>query len=168
MPSSYADSFAPIVHSLIARAPRRVLDIGPGWGKYGLACREYLPGLELLDAVEVPQGRIGTQESIYDTVFVGDAALAPERFFAFYDLVLIIDVIEHFALEVGHQLLGRIQRAGANALVSTPKAWIEQHDEHNPHETHLSLWSWEEFAAHGIDHDISTGDAIIYILKGRR
>jgi 2-polyprenyl-3-methyl-5-hydroxy-6-metoxy-1,4-benzoquinol methylase len=168
MPSSYVDSFAPIIKVLIERAPRRVLDIGPGWGKYGLACREYLRQLDVLDAAEVPQGRLPTQPAIYDMVYIGDIREAPDHFFRGYDLVLLIDVIEHVRRLDGHLLLETIQRAGADVLVSTPKAFFEQHDEHNPYETHVSHWDWESLACHGIDVDVSTPDAIIYVLKGRR
>jgi hypothetical protein len=168
MPSSYADSFPPIVHAIIEHGPRRVLDVGPGWGKYGLACREYLPDLEMLDAIEVPQGRIRTQPAIYDNVFIGDARHAPEPFYRPYDLVLIIDVIEHLVLADGHNLLGRIQRAGPAVLVATPTCFIEQHGEQNPHEEHLSFWDAAEVSNHSVAVDVSTPDAGIYILKGRR
>jgi hypothetical protein len=168
MPSSYIDSYTPIVKLLIERAPRHILEIGPGWGKYGLACREYLPDLDRLDAIEVPQGRFVTQGAIYDNVFVDDARRAPDTFFGLYDLVVLVDVIEHFTLDDGHELLGRIQGAGTNVLVATPKQWIAQHDDRNPHEEHLSYWSWEELAQHGIDADVSTIDAVIYLLKGHR
>lgn len=168
MPSSYVDSFAPIVKAIIARSPRRVLDIGPGWGKYGLACREYLPDLQTLDAIEVPQGRQRTQAAIYDTVFIGDARFAPEAFYRVYDLVLLIDVIEHFPKERGHELLHRIQAAGPGTLVATPKWFFEQHDDDNPHEEHLSFWAWDDLAPYGIDADVSTIDAVIYVLKGGR
>lgn len=168
MPSSYADSFPPIVHAIIAFAPRHILDIGPGWGKYGLACREYLPKLECLDAVEVPQGRYSTQDAIYGSIFVGDIRGAPEQFFMPYDLVLLIDVIEHLRLDEGHELLACIQRAGPAVLVASPTQFFEQHDEANPHETHLSFWDAGEFAQHSILVNASTVDAGIYILKGRR
>lgn len=167
MPSSYVDSFAPIVKAIIERSPRRILDVGPGWGKYGLACREYLPGLQLLDAVEVPQGRLPTQPAIYDTVWIGDVCQAPEHFFSLYDLVIVIDVIEHLTLESGHDLLSRIQCSGVEVLVSTPKVFIEQHDHANPYETHVSFWGWEEFSRHSVIDDVSTVDALIYVLKGR-
>lgn len=168
MPGSYVDSFAPIVKAIIERDPRRVLDIGPGWGKYGLACREYLPELRQLDAIEVPQGRQRAQTAIYDTVFIGDARDAPQAFYRSYNLVLLIDVIEHFPKERGHELLSRICDAGAHVLVATPQWFFEQHDDHNPHEEHLSLWGWEDFSPHGIDVDVSTPDAVIYVLKGNR
>jgi hypothetical protein len=168
MPSSYADSFPPIVHAIIAFEAQRVLDIGPGWGKYGLACREYLPQLTMLDAIEVPQGRLRTQPAIYDNVFIGDARDAPEQFYRPYNLALLIDIIEHLTLSDGHRILSRIQRAGPAVLVATPKRFIEQHADRNPHEEHLSFWDEAEFAPHSIAVDASTDDAGIYILKGRQ
>lgn len=168
MPSSYAGSFTPIVHTIIDYAPRHVLDIGPGWGKYGLACREYLPNLETLDAVEVRQGRYETQDVIYGSIFVGDIRDAPEQFFLPYDLVLFIDVIEHLPLEDGHELLARMQRAGPNVLVSTPTRFFEQHVETNPYETHISFWDATEIAPHTVIRDVSTVDAGIFLIKGRR
>jgi hypothetical protein len=168
MPSSYADSFPPIVHAIVAQSPRHVLDVGPGWGKYGLACREYLPQLESLDAVEVVQGRYPTLHAIYDCIFVGDIRDAPEQFFLPYDLVLIIDVIEHLLLDDGHDLLARIQRAGPSILVATPTQFFEQHNATNPHEEHLSFWDSAEFQQHTVAADVSTADASIYIIKGRR
>lgn len=168
MPSSFVDSFPPIVKLIIGLEPRRVLDIGPGWGKYGLACREYLPDIEFLAGVEVPQGRLSTQDAIYDHVFIGDVRDQDQAMFAGYDLVLLIDVIEHMTLWDGHQLLHSIQKAGCRILVATPKVFVDQHDDSNPYETHVSLWNWEEFAAHGIKADESTIDSIIYLLKAKR
>jgi hypothetical protein len=168
MPSSYAGSFPSIVHAIIAFEPRHVLDIGPGWGKYGLACREYLPQLESLDAVEVPQGRYPTQDVIYDSIFVGDIRDTPEHFFLPYDLVLLIDVIEHMSLEDGHELLARMQRAGPSVLVSSPTQFFDQHVDSNPYETHVSFWDGTELANHTVVLDVSTVDAGIYLLKGRR
>lgn len=168
VPSSFVDSFAPIVHLLIEQNPARVLDIGPGWGKYGLACREYLPDLEFLAAVEVPQGRLSTQDAIYDHVFVGDARNAPESTFAGYDVALLNDIIEHMPVKDGAQLLNTIQEAGCRPLVSTPKVWMEQRDVSNPYETHVSLWGWEDFVEHGVLVDASTIDSIIYLLKAKK
>lgn len=168
MPSSFAGSFAPIVNTLIHANPGRVLDIGPGWGKYGLACREYLPDLEFLAAIEVPQGRLSTQDAIYDHVFVGDVRNAPDTTFAGYDVALLIDVIEHMTLDDGMQILSTIQENGCCPLVSTPKQFMEQHDDLNPFETHVSLWTWEHFADFGVVVDASTIDSIIYLLKAKR
>lgn len=163
MPSSFSTSIAPIVGAIVSLQPTRILDVGPGWGKYGLLCREYLPQIDVLDAIEVSQGRLATQDFIYDHVIEADA----RGFNGWnrYDLVLLIDVIEHMPKADGHELLDDIGRHGVCALVSTPKAFVEQHDEHNPFETHHCLWKWDDFCQHGISGDYSTGDAIIYTLR---
>ena len=167
MPSSYVDSFPSIVKLLINTAPDHVVDIGPGWGKYGLACREYLPGLLGLQAVEVEEGRLPVQDLIYDRVYTSDARDLRnyDLFWQRFDLALLIDVIEHMPLDDGHSLLDAIQRNHCRPLVATPKAWFEQHDDHNPYETHVSFWPWDEFTRHGVLEDVSTIDATIYLLR---
>lgn len=165
MPSSFVDSYAPIVKLLIELNPRMIIDIGPGWGKYGLACREYLPDLEYLAGLDVPQGRLTTQDAIYDFMYVGDARETISSFYKGYNVALLIDVIEHMTLDDGHELLRTIRKAGCRPLVSTPKVFTEQHDKNNPFETHVSHWDWEMFVPHGIDADVSTIDSIIYLLS---
>lgn len=164
MPSSYADSIPPIIKLIIDTNPHHVLDVGPGWGKYGLMCREYLPELETLDAVEVPEGRLPIQDAIYDHVSVGDVRDYTD--WAGHDLVLLIDVIEHLSLHDGHAVVRNAQRAGCPILVSTPQVFIPQYSATNPHESHLSLWQWEDFSRHGVSRDCSTVDSIIYLLPG--
>lgn len=170
MPSSFADSYPGIVKLLIEAAPRRVVDIGPGWGKYGLACREYLPSLETLRAIEVPEGRLPTQDVIYDMVYTDDVRdlVLIADFWSRFDFALVIDVIEHLTKEQGHTLLRTLQAAGVRTLVATPKVFFEQHDEHNPFEEHLSLWTWEDFSPYGIEADLSTIDSVIFLLRGSR
>jgi hypothetical protein len=169
MPSSYVDSFAPIVKLLINAAPDHVIDIGPGWGKYGLACREYLPNLLTLQAVEVEQGRLPVQDLIYDRVYTTDVrALSDyDGFWQRFEVALLIDVIEHMPLDDGHALLDVIQKNHCRPLVATPKVWFEQHADDNPYETHVSWWPWEEFTRHEVVADVSTIDATIYLLRGR-
>jgi len=168
MPSSFAASYPPIIEVLLTIAPQRVIDIGPGWGKYGLACREYLPGLQTLHAIEVPPGRLEVQDAIYDHVYTGDARLfTSPNFWARFDLVLLIDVIEHMSLAEGHRLVDLMQHSGCRVLVSTPKVFESQHDDHNPYEEHVSLWSGQDFGQHGIEADASTIDSVIYVLPGQ-
>jgi 2-polyprenyl-3-methyl-5-hydroxy-6-metoxy-1,4-benzoquinol methylase len=166
MPSSFVDSVPSIVHLLIRRAPGRVVDIGPGWGKYGLLCREYLHNIDWLDAVEVSEGRKATQDPIYDDVHVSDVRLF--KYWRCYDLALMIDVIEHMDHEDGHQILQKVLGDGCSVLVSTPKAFVEQSDARNPYETHVSLWTGEDFERYEIEEDASTIDSIIYLLSGTR
>jgi cyclopropane fatty-acyl-phospholipid synthase-like methyltransferase len=166
MPSSFVDSFAPIVKLLVDIKPDRVMDVGPGWGKYGLVCREYLD-VAAVHAIEVRAGRNRIQDAIYDWVYTGDVRdYRAIQFWRRWDLVLMIDVIEHMPMDDGHRLINRITSAGAAVLVATPKQWIEQHDDRNPHEEHVSFWTGDDFSTHGILADVSTIDAIIYLLRG--
>lgn len=169
MPSSFVDSIPPIMKYLIETKPSFIVDVGPGWGKYGLMCREYLTDLVQLDAVEVAEGRIATQDEIYNSVVTSDVRLLPKNVWDGYDLVLIIDVIEHMSKEDGLALLSNILDCGASVLVSTPKQWMEQHDPSNPYETHVSHWTWEDFRPEAENPyrvvDLSTIDSIIYVLR---
>ena len=167
MPSSFVDSFAPIVKLLVDVAPTRVIDVGPGWSKYGLACREYLPDLRRLHAIEVKEGRRPVQDAVYDGVYTGNVLdFRSAQFWRRWDLVLLVDVIEHLTKRDGHRVLDCMQNAGPAVLVATPKQWIEQYDDNNPYEEHVSHWTGADFACHGIVADVSTIDAIIYLLEG--
>ena len=168
MPSSFIDSVAPIVHTIVAAAPKRVLDVGPGWGKYGLLCREYLHDLTWLDAIEVPEGRKPSQDLIYDRLYEGDVRdLKSRALWAAYDLVLMIDIIEHLPKDDGHNVLASVVDAGTAVLISTPKLFVEQHDPDNPHEEHLCVWEWSDFQRYDIRTDASTIDSIIYVLGAK-
>lgn len=173
MPSSFIDSVPPIIKRIIEIHPRVVVDVGPGWGKYGLMCNEYLPDLTELIAIEVPEGRYRTQGCIYDWVHEGDVRKAdiasivkPHK--PSNVLFLMIDVIEHMTIEEGQKVLKDILATGASVLVSTPKIFEEQHDDQNPYEMHVSLWTWEDFWCPGMvpveKLDDSTIDSIIMTL----
>lgn len=165
MPSSFVDSIPGVIHLLEQMDPRpnAVLDIGPGWGKYGLMVREYFDP-QVLDAVEVPEGFRPTQSVIYDQIFNCDVRLLPEDHYQDYDVALIIDVIEHMSRPEGHRLLWAIRRAGCHVVLSTPKLFEHQHDDANLYETHVSHWTWSQLRPHRIVADESTIDSIIYLL----
>lgn len=170
MPSSFVDSVPGVMHCVIAAQPTSVVDIGPGWGKYGLMCREYLPDLQTLDAVEVCEGRDhfgvrgNLQDEIYDHILERDCRKVTAQHWAQYDVALLIDVIEHMPIAHGRDLLRTLLGVDLQVVVSTPKVFVEQHDDKNPYETHVSLWSWEIFQPFGILEDRSTTDSIIYRL----
>jgi hypothetical protein len=60
-----------------------------------------------------------------------------------YDLVLIIDVIEHLSRSDGLALLEAVQ---GNYIVTTPAYWSKQGTCFgNKHETHISQWTPHDF-----------------------
>lgn len=142
MPTSEAWQI-PYVCDVVARVrPRRVLDVGAGYGKYGLLAREY-SDCERVDAVDVNPPRY----AVYDHVYLGDVsrldtvlpADAPR-----YDLALFLDVIEHFEKPRAWEVLESIARRADRVLVTTPWGFRPQEIPGLPYETHRSGWlPWE-------------------------
>ena len=59
-----------------------------------------------------------------------------------YDLVRLIDVLEHFEKHQGENLLHKILRKNDGVLISTPKKPSSQKDAFgNVYETHRSKWT---------------------------
>lgn len=118
-----------VIHIL---RPSSVLDIGIGFGKYGLLARElldiegadddYQHRQHLIDGVEVYPDYIGPwQKEIYDHIFIGDARTVLESLPETYDLALAIDVIEHIPKADALALLNMLRTQGGDILISTPK-----------------------------------------------
>lgn len=141
--------------------PRTILDVGPGHGKFGVLCREYVPTLERIDAVEA-WGPYVTPllRCIYDQVIVGDVRDASTDDFARYDLVLMSEVIEHLPKDDGLALLDRIP---GHIVITTPEEFFPSVD-YPPTEKHLSHWSGSDFGDR-IEADVSRLGGIVIRLS---
>jgi len=85
---------------------------------------------------EYAYNRIMTGEAIELLREIGDNA---------YDLVLAVDILEHFTKPDGLKFLAELKRVAKRAvLVSTPKEFHSQEIEANPYENHRSHWTDEE------------------------
>jgi SAM-dependent methyltransferase len=143
MPTSEAWQI-PWVCDVIARqAPRTVIDMGAGYGKYGMLVREFAPGVERVDAVDVSPPRY----AVYDHVYLGDIRRLGESLPADaprYDLALFLDVLEHLEKPQGWMVLEDIASRAARVLVTTPWGFRPQEIPGMPFETHRSGWyPWE-------------------------
>ncbi len=154
MPTSPWDSIPAILDIVmnLEPTPAKVLDVGIGYGKFGFLAREYLTfwnspdsaRLVTVDGVEAFPNYVGTlQKEIYDHVFLGDAyELLPALPSDSYDLLLMIDVIEHFEKPAGRKIVQECCRISKAVVISTPREFWHQDDSWgNPFETHRSLWS---------------------------
>jgi 2-polyprenyl-3-methyl-5-hydroxy-6-metoxy-1,4-benzoquinol methylase len=125
-----------------------VLDVGPGHGKYATLLREYVDPKIHLVAVEawapyVPSFKL---EALYDLVIVGDVVAQPDELLNGFDLVLMVDVLEHIDKTPALELLARIEPP---VVFSTPRDYF-QNPPHLPHtERHISHWSKADFEATG-------------------
>lgn len=153
MPSSHHYQLNEIVDLIIRTNPMKILDIGVGFGKYGFLSREYLElwdGSEKynqwqrqIDGIEAFSGYITPVHNyIYNHIFIGDALQILPGISDRYDLILLIDVLEHFTFEDGSKLLDECTRISRNILISVPKVMSMQETVYgNPYETHRYPWS---------------------------
>jgi 2-polyprenyl-3-methyl-5-hydroxy-6-metoxy-1,4-benzoquinol methylase len=133
--TSFAANIPVILNAVLEVNPKSVLDIGPGFGKYGLLIREAILSVraERGDLTPIDDLRIECIEQakyfydkllkvkIYDNVIMGDA-----RQFEFlegdkWDLVLLIDVVEHMTKDDALAMIKKFRDKGSRILISTPK-----------------------------------------------
>jgi SAM-dependent methyltransferase len=137
----------PYICEVIAREkPAQVLDVGSGYGKYGVLAREY-GGATRVDAVDVNRPRY----PVYDNVYLGDLmdlerVLPPEA--TGYDLALFIDVIEHLEKPAAYRVLGQLLGRARKVLITTPLGFRRQEIPEMPFETHRSGWYPWDFSKH--------------------
>ena len=191
MPSSFFDQITPVLAILEEIKPKSVLDVGPGWGKYGMLLREYYgmddadkkkPESEFrLDAVEgFPKYLSEVHKWAYNHVFQQEAIgflkalslaerVADESPHPYsYDLFLMVDVLDHFPKKEALELL---QSLPGQKLVVVAKDWNPQGNEYgNELERHHSHFSKEDFTAFpgaGVTETVNAWIAVIPDYGGR-
>jgi hypothetical protein len=163
---------------VLQTSPQSVLDIGVGFGKYGFLCREYLElwdGREKyndwqkrIDGIEAFEDYITPiHKLIYSNIYIGDANEVLPTLDMIYDLILIIDVFEHFDFEGGKRLLDQCMEHGRNILISTPRQMGEQEATFgNPYEKHEFQWKMEHFNSYPNTHIIPHPQKLILYMAG--
>lgn len=141
--------------------PSSILDIGPGFGKYGVLFREYLDvwywryrpsqWKVRIDCIEACEKYITpVHKHVYDTIYIDDVRAVDFTQLPDYDLICMIDMIEHMPKEEGKCVLEKcLKKAKKAVLVSTPDEWYGPRIEQNPYESHLSFWPSSEMQALG-------------------
>lgn len=147
MPTSDPYNITPILSVMQGLQPKRVLDVGCGFGKYGVLLREYfdiwherfakdtwqlhLEGIEAFERYRNP-----IHDYAYNHVHYGEAQQVFGGLGAF-DVVLIADVIEHLEKEQAKALVRQSLEHAPVVVISTPREFYEQPDLFdNPYEVH--------------------------------
>lgn len=152
MPTSHPGQIGSVVSLMMLARPASLLDIGIGFGKYGFLAREYL---ELWDGQDYGSRRVriegveafpgyvtGLQKLIYDEIHLGDALEVLPGLTRRFDLLILVDVLEHFDLEGGMRLLALCRERAENILVSVPREVKPQGAAFgNEYETHRYQWT---------------------------
>jgi hypothetical protein len=176
MPHSWHFPTGIMLDHLDRLKPSSMLEIGPGFGKWGFLAREMLDWSDgrlersswtaRIDAIEAYAYETPLYEWVYDDVRFADVLdVAAE--IADYDLVLMSDVIEHIEKEPAQRLLRDLLARNRNVLISTPLDFFEQEVEFNPHEDHVSHWTPADFDGYTADLDVAGGAALVALLAGR-
>jgi hypothetical protein len=153
MATSRAGYLGDLCQLVVSKRPRRILDIGVGFGKNGFLCREYselwgghhrLPPDEwetTIDGIEAHGEYLHAwQFAIYSTIIIGDA-LEVLPTLDDYDLIVATDVLEHFNSADAVAMLDLIRDKSRHFLVTTPDRFLAQGavagNEYERHRCHL-------------------------------
>ncbi len=187
MPFSQSTQLSSIVGFFEKLAPSSILDVGIGMGQYGFLARTNLEGEHLF----VVDGQNGWQrpksewhvridgiegcavyltpvhQYAYNEIKIGNALdLLPDIPACTYDLVLAIDILEHFEKADGVRFLTELKRiARQAALVSTPKEFIPQEIPANPYENHRSHWLADDLIQVGFSRMIDNPQSWIAVYE---
>ncbi len=187
MPFSYSSQLSTIVGFAEQQNPETILDVGIGMGQYGFLLRTNLENINLfeiegaharqrskdqwkvrIDGIEGYAGYINAvHEYAYTHLMIGDALeILPTLDARKYDLVLAIDILEHFDKDQGMVFLTECQRVcKGSILVSTPKEFIEQEVIANPLENHRSHWTENDLRMCGFDSFLPNSLSLIGIAS---
>ena len=178
MMTSFASNIPSILQAVGDLQPARVLDIGSAFGKYGLLVREAILSTRaeqgnmlpkdndlIIDCVEEAPYfyQFAYHWAIYDNHFHRDVFEMHPDTINSYDLVLLIDVIEHWEKEKAIEFLAKITKA--KVLISTPRETVMYEAPYYHSRKHISQWTPEDFAGPLLPiKDYSTVDSLIYLL----
>lgn len=120
MPQSNPFNIPWIIQLLSQINPNSILDIGIGNGSYGFLCRQYLDIAKrrlrkeewktIVNGIEIfPEYKNPIWDYFYDNVIIGDV-LDIVKEIRWYDVILLLDVIEHFSKSNGNWLVNELQK----------------------------------------------------------
>jgi 2-polyprenyl-3-methyl-5-hydroxy-6-metoxy-1,4-benzoquinol methylase len=175
MPTSDYRQIGPIIGELLRIRPASILDVGAGYGKLGVLCREYLDDWQgdlRIDAIE-PFTDYVTRSAAYgaydDVIPTPIDRYRPEG--RRWDCALLVDVLEHFEKPLGAFVLDSLLGYCGAVIVATPR---EPSDQGHPppygnaYETHRAQWRESDFYSYLVDRFVPVpgDDQIVVTLRG--
>lgn len=139
--------------------PESILDIGVGFGRWGILFREFLEIWEhnknkgnwdrIIDGVEIfPDYIQSYHKFFYNNIFIEDALSFMRNIKNKYDLINCGDVIEHFSKDNAEELIKLCMDNAKWVLINIPlgKNWEQTPVDGNPFEEHKSSWTKNDFS----------------------
>ncbi|WP_425449370.1 hypothetical protein [Dethiothermospora halolimnae] len=156
MPTSYYGQISTIMDFILKEKPKSILDIGVGFGKYGVLCRDLLDipyeryeknkwkvtidGIEGFESYNNP-----IHEYVYDNIYYGLIEEVMASIKKQYQLAIMIDVLEHFDKEDGKKVIEKILDKTKTLIISVPEIPAKQSYLDNFLEEHKSVWKIKDF-----------------------
>lgn len=175
MPTSDPSMISPVCEKIKALQPKRVLDIGIGFGKWGALTREYTDiwswrfyqheWTTWIEGIEPHVQYRSPNWSMYNHIHgckVNDILYSLGK----YDLIIFLEVLEHIEKPEGLKLLADLMLHTSNLIVSFCNN--DQRDvRDNKLEDHVSKWNTSDFDFLGHIDVINTNldGAVLYITK---
>jgi len=176
MPTSAVSQIQTVMLLCDELRPRRILDVGIGFGKYGVLMREILDIAKERydrDQWQVEIGGIEFAERYrnpiwayaYDWVEVGDAVSVLPRLGEF-DLILAADMLEHLKREEGLRFVSDCLDHGKYVIICTPSIFSPQEAVHgNTRERHLSFWTLRDLRRDCRLHRYCIGQSLFLLSR---
>ena len=172
--TSFASNIATILSVIATVNPNKTLDVGSGFGKFGLLTRELLLSIKADKEDICPKDNLTIDcaeeaeyfykqpyhDKIYNNHWHEDVLKMPIEKINGYDLILLIDVAEHWDKDIA---LDWLKKINTNVLISTPKHVVFYEKEYYKSRKHVSQWAEEDFRNLGEINDYSTKDSFIYL-----
>jgi len=155
--------------------PQSILEIGIGFGKWGVVAREYLEAWRgrfrreewqvRVEGIEIFEGyRNPVWDAAYDRVHIGDARQILKTLGQF-DVGLMCDVIEHIEKPAGRELVSQLLAHCQTVIITTPLSFWPQGEEHgNASQKHLCLWQPEDFRDYS-GYSIELGSTFAAVIR---
>ncbi|MCW3090880.1 MAG: uncharacterized protein JWP81_1949 [Ferruginibacter sp.] len=184
MASSFINQIPAIIHLVQKLQPKTILDIGKGFGKYGFLVHEYV-GIDntkkvdpaktlkeqsnlLIDAIEIDADlMLPHLQQIYNKVYLGDVLKIYEEMVK-YEMVLMIDIIEHINKGQALQLLRYLIQQGSTIIIATPIRYFKQELYESEFERHISHWSEQDFKKLGYLSAQYFDAGAVYLLSAEK
>ncbi|WP_136605788.1 class I SAM-dependent methyltransferase [Paenibacillus dokdonensis] len=146
-------------------APGRILDVGVGFGRWGMICREFLDVWQgrvfreqwttTIEGIEVFERSIDVyHDCFYNHIYHVDAYefIVRQQNLMGYDLVILGDVLEHFTKQDAGELLRSCLEISRYVLLNIPIGddWPQGSEYGNDYEIHRSEWTEAEFDVYPI------------------
>ena len=162
MPTAKPSNIEYVIGQIRKVNPKRILDVGVGFGKWGYLCRDYLEAAYLrvrpedwqitIDGVEPCKKYISLlQKLIYNKIYEHPVENILKECHG-YDLVLANDVIEHLEKKEGWFVLNTLIKQNSWIIVTVPLGdQLKSNsdiDIEYPYEKHRAIWNLEDFEHH--------------------